>query len=344
MRDLGCYGIIQRPILDFHPEHRVRFPSGREEPYPPSYFGGIADWETVVRGGHSIDVGEGSRVWNFFITLAYRLGTTFRRMRPDLMHRSSSPSREDLLRAVGYFVETCEPYAEIMRKSQWNPRDKDYGNEYPERMTEKQVAQVARGRIVDELNANKSMLYPGRKLYYMSKQKGYRVDTVRDFHWDWASEKARGGPCKKFFSLNRWPVDWLSESAARTIKDDVELDPAVNYDPMALDPIPGKWLQPRLRRWGEDDDKPKVKVGPAVFRAGDTPRQARAIQQYLTEAVNTSKLLPGLLPSIYRSKPSEINKAFLAPPTARDPRAASRESMRASATKVPSCPCCRASN
>lgn len=237
-------------------------------------------------------------MWNFFTRLACRLGRTFRVEGPQLNNRLDRPRKETLLEAASSFVENYRPYAEIMRRSAWNPGFQDHENKYPEEMTEKQVAQLAREKIIGELNTNKSMLYPARRLFYWSKQKGYQFGTVRDFHWDWASEKVRGGPCKTFFSLTRWPVNWLSENAARAIKGDINLDPTVNYDPAALDPIPGKWLQPRLRRWGEDDDKPKVKVGPAVFRAGDTPRQARAIQQYLTQAVNQSKPLSLLLSTL----------------------------------------------
>ena len=285
--DPTCYGVIERPTAQYHPEDRVRWtpddPAMAEigvTAVRPNYLGGISDWPSVIREGAHV----GPDTLNFFAALGYRLGYTIYMLR--LLEAELRPehllSSQFLRASIDEWSNSCKKpdLAALIRRTDPSIHLDPFAGE-------DELLPVIRTRIIDEISANETMLAPAREHHYLGVADGLpRVALVWDHNWDWASEKVRGKAAPRFWSVDRWPQGsgyLATDEEVPKVND--ELDPGQTYDPVAADPMEDRVYRPRLRRYGEDMDKVKFRPGQPVFPVGDTRRQQRAIEAYMTDMV-----------------------------------------------------------
>jgi hypothetical protein len=308
--DLACYGVIQRPEVEFHPEHRVHWPNPeinkRTRPfYSPAY---IHPWEDIIQHG-APDVGPGSQIWNFFVTLGYRLGRSISvltkewnaAMASALSSSSASSlySRHSSSRRHGR-GRPSSPVAGVDVRTEYLLTSLDAFNKtlasLPGEDAEptREELDHARTAIIEELAENKTMLAPARRAIVYDRNGAPVEVLVRDMHWDWASLKARGETKRRqYWSVNRWPVGvgYLTERAERAVKEDQNLDPRMTYDATKTDPTTSWWYtRPKLKPYGID--KTEYRRGPAVFPIGDTRLQRELVKNTITFKVATGKCNP----------------------------------------------------
>jgi len=142
---------------------------------------------------------------------------------------------------------------------------------------------IIRHRIIQENHRNLSMLGRGRDVACKRPDSSTSSARVRDHNWDWASVEVRG-KARRFFSLDRWPLELQSEEARGRIRRDDDVDPKMVFDAAAEDPIPGECFRPKFRRYGEDE-RLRHRPGPAVYPIGDTPLQKRVVRNMLQDRV-----------------------------------------------------------
>lgn len=289
--DLECYGIIERPVAQYFPEHRVIWPGHNAR---PSYSEHISEWKDVIRKENPTSIDPSSDVWNFFTALGYRLGYTIRGVERSLEReagRTQHVSTQGLSEAIGKWEEVCAGLErdEIVSLPELVKRIDVNNTDYTDGMTEQEALPLIRAKIIEEINENKPMLAPGREHRYIDGNEKEQVAMVRDINWDWASEDVRGKECKRFWHVNRWPLEssYLTSEAKSAITSDVNLDPAQTFDPFVTDPTADHWKRPKLRRYGEED-KVEYRRGPAIYPVGDTVRQRKAVEEYVTDIVHKS--------------------------------------------------------
>ncbi|KAK0731407.1 hypothetical protein B0H67DRAFT_639810 [Lasiosphaeris hirsuta] len=289
--DLECYGVIERPVAQYFPEHRVIWPRDNAR---PSYPRNVSGWERVIRKEDPTSTGRGTNVWNFFTALGYRLGYTIRRLERSLAReagRAQHVSTQELAESISRWEEVVADLqrGEIVSLPELVKRIGVNNGDYTDGMTEQEALPLIRTKIIEEIYENKPMLAPGREYRYIGWDGEEQAALVRDFDWDWASKRVRGGKCKRFWDVNRWPLQsgYLNPEAENAIKNDVNLDPAQTFDPFVTDPTPDHWKRPKLRRYGEED-KVEYRRGPAIYPIGDTVRQRKAVEDYMTEMVHRS--------------------------------------------------------
>ncbi|KAL2261370.1 hypothetical protein VTK26DRAFT_4284 [Humicola hyalothermophila] len=276
--DPACYGVVQRPHVEFYPEHRVIWPGPQDTRDRPGFLGYVADWGSVIEGGAVPDVGEGSEIWNFFMALALRLGYTIRRLSRELGRRGRQPRAtpaQHLRESFQKWEQTCARL-----------EGADTSTPSPAALRE------LRARIIAEVSANEPMLAPAREHRYISDDGGaQRTALVRDHSWDWASPRVTGRQ-RQFWTVNRWPVGTghLPDATERAIRLwDAHADPAQTYDPALLDPTTDpRYLRPKLRPYGGEHGYEKVvfRPGPAIYPVGDTRLQREAVEGYMLDMVH----------------------------------------------------------
>ncbi|KAK3336751.1 hypothetical protein B0T19DRAFT_410456 [Cercophora scortea] len=312
--DLACYGFVKRPLNTFFPEHRVIWPPEKAHCDRPVYEYYIAPWSHVVKQP-APTLNEGSRIWQFFTALGFRLGFTLHKLERaidtylqshpfnnfTMPHRRTGESPTRFNEAIHKFESECAAaLAKLTFREPGEPdelalpprtleeivRRLDPDN-YTESMTADEALPIIRTKIIEELNTNKTMLGPGRAIPTPISFPPRMPVRVWDNNWDWASPTVRGEPKKRLFlSVNRWPLGkgYLAESVERRIKADEDMDPRVTYDPTKWDRAPEKWQRPKLRRYGPE--KTRFRDGPARYPVGDTKLQQRAVEEHMTELVH----------------------------------------------------------
>lgn len=279
-----CYGVIERPQVEFLPEHRVIWPGPDDSRQQPGFLGYVADWSSIIEGGAVPDISEGSHIWNFFMSLALRLGYTIRTL-----------SREFAQRARNARPAPNQYLVKSLRKWQQDcARLEDPENPIPSAA----ALLTLRSKIITELADNDPMLAPGREHKYIDKNGNEQTALIRDHNWDWASP-AVTGRVRRFWSIDRWPLGTglLSDDMERAIAlYDAHADAAQTYDPTLLDRTTDpKYLRPKLRPYGgegEDGEKVVFRPGPAIYPAGDTRLQREAVEEYMLEMVHRGESLP----------------------------------------------------
>jgi hypothetical protein len=317
--DPTCYGVVERPVAEFFPEHRVLWPRTTEEgERPPYLMGYIAEWKKVVRDGKQPDIEEGSAIWNFFMSLAFRLGYTISQLSQDLEEQTlKTQSKQHLRNAIANWKQTT---ARLQ------------GDDHAEPNSE-ELAHI-RTALLTELAENKTMLFPARKQHFFDQHGNPQTTTTWDHNWyaaphfplakptppplhsmtqltpqprDWATISRPGSNLRKpqshphqYFSINRWPTTHNPRTAK---ENDAYRDPAMTYDATTTDPITNpRYLQPKLRPYREE--KTVYRPGPAVFPVGDTRLQREVLRGRMEELVGRGEflllfLLQCLLPLIY---------------------------------------------
>lgn len=145
----------------------------------------IADWRRIIHEGHKPDTSEGSTIWNFFLSLAFRLGYTISLLERDLRTANSNnsnntnPPTTPLSEPINAFETT---YTSLQL---------DNNNNNATEPTPSELALI-RTKIIDEISANETMLAPGREHHYVDGDGNAHTVLVRDHNWDWASLRAQG--------------------------------------------------------------------------------------------------------------------------------------------------------
>ncbi|KAK4444059.1 hypothetical protein QBC34DRAFT_335695 [Podospora aff. communis PSN243] len=272
-RDISCYGVIGRPKHKYHPEDRVK-PERR-----PKYFEGGIQFARVNR---QYPPASGP-VIEFFKALAYRLGYTLYMLNWQKRDTVSQP-----LPPATKLETTISEWKNEIKKLEQDlvARLKEVDPQV--QVDEKSPVAWVRGKIIDEISANDTMLAPGREKEFMDPFGSTRQILVRDHNWEWASIAARGRTVPRFMDINRWPqgLGYLSSDEKQAFDQDNRLDPRNSYNPAALDPIDQRFRRPRLKRYGEDRDLVQFRAGRPIFPVGDTRHQQRVIEEYMTTMVH----------------------------------------------------------
>ncbi|KAK4105706.1 hypothetical protein N658DRAFT_463272 [Parathielavia hyrcaniae] len=276
--DVVCYGVVERPVAEYFPEHRVIWPTAGQLERPKQLEKHITDFGTVIQGRlGQPDVGEGSPVWNFFASLAFRLGYTISALEQtpaDEPAPSPTAAARRLRDALTKWKQAC---ADLQGTASPEP-------------TAQELASI-RTKIIDELSANEPMLHPARAAHHHSiSSSSGTAALVRDHNWDWAALPVRGQSARRqYWSVDRWPLGTghLSSSAERAVRQDEHLDRAVTYDAAAQDPTTdAKYLRPKLTPYQQE--KTVYRRGPAVFALGDTRLQRERIERSMADMVENA--------------------------------------------------------
>jgi hypothetical protein len=277
-------------VAEYFPEHRVRWPGEDDSRERPNYYlGYISNWSSIIRDGVEPDINPGSTIWNFFLSLAFRLGYTIA-----TLEQATSPTQQLQPVPTRHLRDSINKWARASSRLQ-STDDRD--------PTTAELA-LLRTRLIEELHEYKTMLAPGRKHHYLGRNGMRHTALVRDHNWDWASLAARGGvqPSKDkaqppgpklkrhlFWSVNRWPIDTghLSGRAERAVKTDADLNLAMTYDPAAADPTDARYMRPKLKPYRHE--KVVYRPGPAVYPVGDTRLQRGVLRERMVEMVGRGK-------------------------------------------------------
>ncbi|GAB1310269.1 hypothetical protein MFIFM68171_00479 [Madurella fahalii] len=278
--DPACYGVIQRPLTEYFPEHRVIWPTGKDFRTRPNYLSCVADWSAVVSLG-TPDISRGSNIWNFFASLGFRLGYTIHKIEQTSAKRTKP------------FAPLSNVYLKAAIRN-WEDTYLPQAKQYP---TDTALTKI-RTTIINELSENNVMLAPVREHVYLDRNDEARTALVWDHNWDWASPAARGQAQdrerglhrrrqrRQFWSVNRWPLGWghLSAQTESSVRNDDNLDPAMTYDPFTLDPTDKRYMRPKLKPYREE--KVIFRPGPAIYPVGDTKLQREAVEERITDMVH----------------------------------------------------------
>ncbi|KAK4147774.1 uncharacterized protein C8A04DRAFT_8804 [Dichotomopilus funicola] len=257
--DLRCYGVVERPPVQYFPEHRVTWnPKGTKYTRPKFSPKFISEWTNLK--DHVPDVSKGSPIHNLFVALAYRLGYTI--AIADKTAQGLPTSRRSRSTSSHPIPTTLEPF----------------------------LSQITRLRadIIRDLHNNKTMLGPGRRVTYIDRQGQYRTFFARDHSWDWASPKILGGTGaaaetvegpsaghrrRQFWSLDRWPGPAVEGSSSREGMGGLRR--LTEEEMKQADPIAARYRQPKLRPYVEE--KVVFRPGPATYWGGDTKLQREVL-------------------------------------------------------------------
>lgn len=289
--DWRCYGWVMRPIPSCHPEQLVRWSPEditrhRRRPYKRNEdvvlvprFDRLRNWHSVVRRGLQNSPLD-QRVEDFFLVLAYRWGAYMGKMvgaeglEQQWKTQPARPSGE-MSRAIGDYK------VEFDRITQWNnaPNNplirlvkatlNDKAND--DTLTAEASLQLIRDNIINEAVKNDSVLWPARSANdYLDPLD----EKVRPKVWGWARPEVRG-KSKRFFSVNRWPVQLQTQKRQGIITRDEDLDTDLLWKPALEDPTPSKYYRPKARPYV--DEKVQFRAGHRNFLIGDTPHQKQVV-------------------------------------------------------------------
>lgn len=318
--DWRCYGWVMRPIPTCHPEQLVRWTSPEEtwrlrpeqrneDVVLAPRFDRLRNWHSVVRRGLQNSPLD-QRVEDYFLVLAYRWGIYMAKLTREggpeeqWKAQASRPSGE-LSRAIGDYKN------EFDRITQWNDapnnplvklvkatlNDKANDNN----LTAEASLQLIRDNIIKEAVKKDSMLWPARSANnYLDPLD----EKVRPKVWGWAGPEVRG-KVKKFFSVNRWPVQLQTERRQDTITRDKDIDTSLLWEPVIEDPTPSKYYRPKARPY--IDEKVQFRAGHRNFLIGDTPHQKQVVIDRMFAQMGRGKIacLP-VPPHPFHSLPNPV--------------------------------------
>lgn len=282
---------MQRPVPTCHPEQLVRWtvpvsaddlrPLERvEDVVSAPRFDRLRTWHSLVtRCLHNSPLDQ--RVEQYFLTLAYRWGyymgklTIFNGGLEQAWKAKAPRQADDMSNAIQAYK------AEFNRITQWdsdadNPLVKLVKATLPDRandnaLTADAALQLVRDHIIKEAMKKDSMLWPGRRANdYLDPLD----EKVRSKVWSWARPEVRG-KVKRFFSMNRWPVQLQTERRQGIITRDEALDEDLLWKPELEDPTPSKYYRPKARPY--IDERVEFRSGHRNFLIGDTPRQKQFV-------------------------------------------------------------------
>lgn len=320
------YGRVARSIREIEPAHRIKIPVATTGPDGSQVLTPI-DKDHIASFCQLPAVSAKHRQQNriFFLTLGLRLGVTIFRLRKAKERQYGTPLGTKPLRdalhtfdrvyrdvkeehglqwdnslsepglSLARFVKNIDPavWGEHIRNVPPATPSGHLTVDTEDTAMEEAALRIIRQRIVQESNENLSMLGRGREVRLRLPDGSNGSAWARDHNWDWASVEVRG-KAKRFFSLDRWPLELQSEETRAKIQRDEFIDPNMVAADLAVeDPIPRRYFRPTFRRYGEDKrfrDPP----GPTTYPIGDTPLQRRRVRGMLADRL-AGGMYPGLL-------------------------------------------------
>lgn len=298
VEDWRTYGRVQRPELNYFPENLIIWkPRDDDSADPDNYpedirpdtprFEDLRTWHDIVHQDppETLD----ANVRQFILCLAYRWGHGTRRLQIQeeswsLTAPLSLPLFDSELGRLsnkfdiqmGSETQLVKDDMNLLWKTTLNKRE-----EQPPQATTA-IKEIRKG-VVHEIVRADNMLYPGRSTDYLQAN----APKIRESIWDWAKPEVRG-ESKKFFSLNRWPVQLQSVETQQRIKDDVDVDPDMLWNPIIEDPTPWTYYRPKAKPYGQD--KVKFRTGRRLFPIGDTVRQREVVKNQVMAMVGSGKI------------------------------------------------------
>lgn len=288
--DWRCYGWVMRPVPTCHPEQLVRWtapeetwrlrPDERtEDVVLAPRFDRLRNWHSLVKRGLQNSPLD-QRVEEYFLVLAYRWGVYMAKLTGEggleqqWKTQASRPSGE-MARAINDYKN------EFDRITQWNnaPNNplvtlvkatlNDKANDNT--LTADASLQLIRDNIIKEAVKKDSMLWPARSANnYLDPLD----EKVRPKVWGWARPEVRG-KVKRFFSVNRWPVQLQTERRQDIIARGGDVDTDLLWQAELEDPTPAKYYRPKARPYV--DEKVQFRAGHRNFLIGDTPHQKQVV-------------------------------------------------------------------
>ncbi|KAK4193464.1 hypothetical protein QBC35DRAFT_543455 [Podospora australis] len=306
--DQAVYGKVQRPDVNFFPEHRVIWPDQARTNLerPPTVTGYICSWDSILEKGSTLPaINSGSDIHTFFQNLAFRLAWTVDLLskQPEPKPISRKPLREALDRYRDIITRRADEFEDPAKPKTpyaWtDPRSIVHriveAQGQPETSVDWQVdakaaTNLLRSKIIKEVAENLTMIGGAcREMAYIGDDGTTGKAEVRDIDWDFAKLSVRGEPERRlYFDVNRWPLEgkYLDDSVRNAVIMDLNVDHKQIYDPKILDPIPISYARPKLHPYVEE--KVKRREGPAVFPVGDTKRQREVLERKFTTMVQNA--------------------------------------------------------
>lgn len=296
--DWRTYGWVQRPVYKYFPEQLIIWKDRRgseidaesfpeDSIYAPRFSEDLRAWGDVVRQNPPPRMNPAVETW--FHQLAFRWGRTMRNLEArenqvwldetTLLPKAHLHNVLNQLDAEYQALATPQKLdlAHVVRRTLNRPDSVA--------ITEEDALKTIRDGIIDECVRSDSMLWPGRAKDYLDTSP--KAVKTRESIWDWAKPEIRG-PVKKFFSLDRWPVEIQPEAIRRKIESGEDIDPQQVWNPITEDPTPWTYYRQKSRPY--QDEKVRYKDGHRRYLIGDTARQRQVIQNRLMARVAAGKL------------------------------------------------------
>ncbi|KAK7744109.1 hypothetical protein SLS53_003630 [Cytospora paraplurivora] len=297
--DWRCYGWVQRPVPDCHPEYLIDWKvAGVTQNTPSSEIPedmvfsprlhDLRTWGDVIKDGQPPQ-SLNWNVANYLYCLAYRWGWYMDKLEnPGYGREKWWKTRAALpIRNMQNTIDGIEERYQVL--ADWQQRDNSWDNNplvslvkrtLPEKRRDSTLdpegsIKIIRDHIIDEAMRNDSMLWPARNAHNCND---INDEKVRPPLWDWAKVEVRG-PVKKFFDLNRWPLQLQTEERQRDIKSDKDLSAQQLWNPITEDPTPWTYYRPKARPYVEE--KVKYRSGHRIYPIGDTPQQKKVVENQL---------------------------------------------------------------
>ncbi|EFX03749.1 hypothetical protein CMQ_677 [Grosmannia clavigera kw1407] len=318
-------GIVQRPRLTLHPEHRIwaknREPPGGQEgwswlmrPHPgadeqdpdiaigaPQRALEVDDtWAKTVASGRTKEPLR-AEVHDFFCGLAFRFGRTLRQL--EMVERGrwedaawkQADSASDDLNATQTKTDKKNRVKECM--SAWQQKYENMTSKnnvncgFPDvvRIADPEATKSSStmpAKYAQDLIAHKLLVEAERALTPLPTAAAPRPSGSL---WDWALPQVCG-LAPQFFHIDRWPVHLQTPAVEQywTQQNDV-LDPEAVWDPASEDPTPAKYMwRPSSSASAFGFQKETKYVGPVAFLHGETKLQQLMVIDDITERVATA--------------------------------------------------------
>lgn len=283
--DWRTHGHVSRPVYRYFPEQLIiwkerskydiqvfNFPE--DMVYAPRFDQDLRTWHEVVQQDPSRPLDDNVKV--YFNQLAFRWGRSMRnleaREKGAWVNDSKMLARDKMRDVLAKFETQYRQLtsgknldlASVVRRTLDRP-DSD--------VTEQDALKIIRDGIIDECVRSDSMLWPARAKDYLDTSA--TAAKTREPIWDWAKPEIRG-PVKKFFSLNRWPLEIQTEETQRRIKSGQDVDMQQVWNPVLEDPTPWTYYRPKAKPYG--DELVRFRPGHKIYQIGDTPRQKEVVK------------------------------------------------------------------
>ena len=149
-------------------------------------------------------------------------------------------------------------------------------------MTELEARDLVRFKLVEEAQQSNTMLWPARKVTFRDGKTGQlKMALKRDDIWSWAHPAVHRNCGKRFFHLDRWPLEVLGPKEQRAVIDEERfLDHRLLFNPMEGDvPQAREHYFPTVYKKVTDEEKVKTVYGRPTYESGDTPLQRHFIEK-----------------------------------------------------------------
>lgn len=299
--DWRTYGRVSRPRLDCHPEdlivwkergdREVNFDKYPEDMIYAPRFTDCRTWLEYIAERSAFQLPQlDANVVQYFRCLAYRWGYAVRMLQRDEEKHWHSSGAVPTIREMHDTLDDFRGRFVALTESDWDEDDsplqdvwrKTLNKGDDEAITQSEALAAIRKGIIDECVKNNNMLYPGRTADYTDPN----AARFREPVWDWAQPSVRG-KVKKFFSLDRWPLQLQTKDTQQRIASDADVDPEQLWDPILEDPTPWTYYRPKARPYS--DEKVKFRPGHRIYPIGDSRRQREVVKNQVMAMVGQCK-------------------------------------------------------